>query len=83
MTSSLARHLLAAALLFTALLPVRANEPYVGQPGKDVVWVPNPEEMVVKRFSVSPPVAARVAESPGRNGVSRNRTRLRVPVLVS
>jgi SAM-dependent methyltransferase len=47
------------ALLFPLFLGLAsaaqadAPEPYVGQPGKDVVWVPTPEELVEKMLDMA------------------------------
>jgi SAM-dependent methyltransferase len=49
----------AAALLFLAALACRAQtpvptlEPYVGQPGKDVIWVPTPPVLVEKMLDMA------------------------------
>jgi hypothetical protein len=50
--------ILAAAVLFTALAchaqtPVPPLEPYVGQPGKDVIWVPTPPVLVEKMLDMA------------------------------
>jgi SAM-dependent methyltransferase len=50
---SLPYRLLAATLLVLAQLPLQANEPYVGQPGKDVVWVPTPDALVEKMLDMA------------------------------
>lgn len=45
-------HFLAATCLFLSQ-SVAANEPYVGQPGKDVVWVPTPDALVEKMLDMA------------------------------
>lgn len=49
--------LLRAAALALALLPAAAPastpEPYIGQPGKDVIWVPTPEALVEKMLDMA------------------------------
>lgn len=47
---------LAGLLLSTAAaaqLAVPGSEPYVGQPGKDVVWVPTPPTLVEKMLDMA------------------------------
>ncbi|MCD6041744.1 MAG: methyltransferase [Burkholderiales bacterium] len=51
--TNLAISFLAGSFLFLAQLPVEANEPYVGQPGKDVVWVPTPPALVEKMLDMA------------------------------
>ena len=41
------------APLASAQLAVPANEPYVGQPGKDVIWVPTPPSLVEKMLDMA------------------------------
>jgi SAM-dependent methyltransferase len=41
------------ALHCTAQVPVPALEPYVGQPGKDVIWVPTPPVLVEKMLDMA------------------------------
>ena len=41
------------APLASAQLSVPANEPYVGQPGKDVIWVPTPPSLVEKMLDMA------------------------------
>lgn len=41
------------ALLAPAVLASAPEEPYVGQPGKDVVWVPTPDELVEKMLDMA------------------------------
>ena len=36
-----------------AQLPVQGAEPYVGQPGKDVIWVPTPPSLVEKMLDMA------------------------------
>lgn len=47
--------ILAAAFLAFAALPAPASEvePYVGQPGKDVVWVPTPHALTEKMLDMA------------------------------
>ena len=54
----MARRILLTVLLLTALgcgaqTPAPALEPYVGQPGKDVIWVPTPEVLVEKMLDMA------------------------------
>ena len=51
--TNLAISFLAGSFLFLAQLPAEANEPYVGQPGKDVVWVPTPPALVEKMLDMA------------------------------
>src|SRR5688572_4355011 len=44
--------ILAAFLFFIAAAAAQA-QPYVGQPGKDVVWVPTPEVLVEKMLDMA------------------------------
>src|SRR5262245_41012211 len=37
----------------TAQVPVPSSEPYVGQPGKDVIWVPTPPVLVEKMLDMA------------------------------
>ena len=47
--------LLLCCLLFAgaALASSQEEEPYVGQPGKDVIWVPTPEALVEKMLDMA------------------------------
>lgn len=45
-------HFLAATCLFLSQ-SASANEPYVGQPGKDVVWVPTPHALTEKMLDMA------------------------------
>lgn len=45
--------ILLLALLAPAVLASAPEEPYVGQPGKDVVWVPTPDELVEKMLDMA------------------------------
>ena len=47
--------LLLCCLLFAgaALASAQEEEPYVGQPGKDVIWVPTPEALVEKMLDMA------------------------------
>jgi SAM-dependent methyltransferase len=48
--------LLALAFVSTlagAQAPVQGSEPYVGQPGKDVIWVPTPPTLVEKMLDMA------------------------------
>src|SRR5688500_18707694 len=44
---------LTGALSASAQTPAKPYEPTVGQPGKDVVWVPSPEEMVERALDLA------------------------------
>jgi SAM-dependent methyltransferase len=44
---------LLVAFAASAQLPVAADEPYVGQPGKDVIWVPTPNVLVEKMLDMA------------------------------
>jgi phospholipid N-methyltransferase len=44
---------LSAALACHAQTPVPTLEPYVGQPGKDVIWVPTPPVLVEKMLDMA------------------------------
>jgi hypothetical protein len=45
--------LLGAAHAYAAPPSVEADEPYVGQPGKDVIWVPTPLSLVEKMLDMA------------------------------
>jgi hypothetical protein len=45
--------LLLSALAVRAQTPVPTFEPYVGQPGKDVIWVPTPPVLVEKMLDMA------------------------------
>jgi SAM-dependent methyltransferase len=55
------KHLFQVILLTTITLTVRSQEnkkdttyvPHVGQPGKDVIWVPTPDQLVAKMLEVA------------------------------
>jgi hypothetical protein len=51
-----------AALFVGAAIPAQpaqeADEPYVGQPGKDVIWVPTPSSLVEKMLDMAGVTAA-------------------------
>ena len=53
MRALLGLSLLPLALLPLAVLASAPEEPYVGQPGKDVVWVPTPDELVEKMLDMA------------------------------
>ena len=59
MNMCLSRSVLGIALMCVAVSPAWAQEtakpfePYSGQPGKDVVWVPTPEETVEKMLDIA------------------------------
>src|SRR5687767_179101 len=44
---------LTGALSASAQTPAKPYQPTVGQPGKDVVWVPSPEEMVERALDLA------------------------------
>ena len=44
---------LLVAFASSAQLPVPGAEPYVGQPGKDVIWVPTPNVLVEKMLDMA------------------------------
>lgn len=56
---ALARSLVALAAVLTLALPVAAQpkdkeyEPQVGQPGKDVIWVPTPDDVVERMLRMA------------------------------
>ena len=47
------RVLLIACALFATAVHADTQEPYVGQPGKDVVWVPTPYTLVEKMLDMA------------------------------
>jgi SAM-dependent methyltransferase len=46
-------HVFLTALLFATVAAAQPAEPYVGQPGKDVIWVPTPQSLVEKMLDMA------------------------------
>jgi SAM-dependent methyltransferase len=53
MIPSFARTLFALCLAFSVHAAQEPDEPYVGQPGKDVIWVPTPPTLVEKMLDMA------------------------------